>query len=218
MVAPQPTTRIDARGQLVSTHMLFEVVTALEGIELGETLELITDDFPALNADIRSWSQITGHELLSTGSTGDEVYYVIRKGECAPTVSRMALVVSNDGLEELLSPLGFALAAALEGLHVSVYLQGPAVRALVPGFKPKLRGFRRMFSPFARRDLERAGHDHPLQKLRQIIQCGGDIYACGPSIRHFRVDTSTLALGEVKVVEYATFVPVMNEADIQIYS
>jgi hypothetical protein len=40
------------------------------------------------------------------------------------------VVVSDPGLEELLSSLGFALAAPLEGAQVSLYFQGLAVRAL----------------------------------------------------------------------------------------
>ena len=37
---------------------------------------------------------------------------------------KVAMVISNSGLEELLSPLGFALGAALEGMEVHMYFQG----------------------------------------------------------------------------------------------
>ena len=46
------------------------------------------------------------------------------------------MVISNPDLEELLSPLGFALAAALEGIEVRLYVQGPAVRILGRGARP----------------------------------------------------------------------------------
>ena len=64
--------------------------------------------------------------------------------------ARAATTISAPGLEELLSPLGFALAAALEGTGVSLYFQGPAVRVLVKGFTQKLHGPGQSFSRFAR--------------------------------------------------------------------
>ncbi len=38
------------------------------------------------------------------------------------------MVLSSVGLEELRSPLEFALGAALEGIQVNLYFQGPAAR------------------------------------------------------------------------------------------
>jgi hypothetical protein len=60
-------------------------------------------------------------------------------------------------LEELLSPLGFALAAALSGAQIAVYLQGPAVHVLEPGFQPRLHGLARPFSRFARSEAGEGG-------------------------------------------------------------
>ena len=71
---------------------------------------------------------------------------------------KLAMVISDPGLEQLLSPLGFALAAALEGIDVHLYVQGPAVRLLTRGFRERLPGLKRPFSRFARAGLDRAGH------------------------------------------------------------
>jgi len=47
----------------------------------------------------------------------------------------LAIVISKPGLEELLSPLGFALAGACAGWNVSIYFQGPAVSVLQTNFR-----------------------------------------------------------------------------------
>ena len=142
----------------------------------------------------------------------------VGKGEPRRTDQRVAIVVSSDGLEELLSPLGFALAAALGGAQVSVYLQGPAVHVLAPGFRARLHGPGRPFSRFARAGLEKAGHVAPTTKLRQLQALGGRLYACGPSLAHFHVDPNRLAFDDVVVCEYLSFMEVMRQADVQLYS
>lgn len=58
------------------------------------------------------------------------------------------MVIYTDDLEELLS-LSFPLAAALEGMNVHLYFQGPGVHVLSRRFKPKLKGWARPFSRFA---------------------------------------------------------------------
>jgi predicted peroxiredoxin len=127
------------------------------------------------------------------------------------------MVISNDGLEELLSPLGFALAAALEGIDVSLYVQGPAVRVLARGFRPKLKGWSRPFSRFAAAQMTKSGHIPAQAKFRQLHNLGAHMYMCGPSMEHFKVKPEDLILDDVALVEYLTFMAVMEEADIQLF-
>lgn len=127
------------------------------------------------------------------------------------------MVVSTDGLTELLSPLGFALAAALEGMEVSLFFQGPAVRVLKKGYHPKLRGWFRPFSRFAESDLSDAGHIPPQEKLRQMRQLGAEIYVCAPSMERFKVAGEDLIFDDIQVVEYLTFMAVMEQAGINMY-
>ena len=75
--------------------------------------------------------------------------------------------------------MGFALGAALAGGSVAIYFQGPAVRVLTRSFSEKLSGWKRPFSAFARRGLDRAGHPPPRAKLRQLADLGAEIYVCG---------------------------------------
>ncbi|NNC74855.1 MAG: hypothetical protein HKN93_05010 [Acidimicrobiia bacterium] len=217
MSLPTPVRTLDARGIQISTHILFDVVEALESLQIGDALEVVTDDFTALDADIRSWASITGHPLIDAEPAGGAIRYLIRKAECAPTVHRMAVVISTDELTDLLSPLGFSLAAALEGLHVAVFFQGSGVRVLERGFVPRLRGWQRLFSGTARRRLEKAGHDHPQEKVRELLELGGTVYACGPSLQRFQVLEDMLAFDDVVIGEYVTFVNELDGADITMY-
>ena len=131
----------------------------------------------------------------------------------------MALVISTDGLEELLSPLGFALAAALEGLSVDIFFQGPGVHVLQRGFQPKLSGWwRRPFSSFAARGMAASGHIAARDKLRQLVSLGANLFVCAPSLDRFEVSPDEIIFEDVPQVEYLSFVAAMKDSDIQIYS
>lgn len=58
----------------------------------------------------------------------------------------------------------------------------------------------------------------PTEKLRQLQVLGGRLYACGPSLQHFRVDPRRLAFDAVIVCEYLTFMEIMQQADVQLYA
>jgi TusA-related sulfurtransferase/predicted peroxiredoxin len=223
MAVESPTKRergsgeLDMRGRTITTAIVYEARRKLAGLTVGDELELVTDRFPAVVPDLEAWCRATGHELVDARSENDVLRVRLRKGTHPPIASRVAVVISNDGLEELISPLGFALAAALGGAEVAVYLQGPAVHVLAPGFRPKLAGLARPFSRLARVGLEKTGHVAPAEKLRQLQELGAVLYACGPSLEHFKVDPGRLAFDHVIVCEYLTFMEVMQQADVQLY-
>lgn len=138
---------------------------------------------------------------------GDQYRFEVAKGSQSERRSHksMDVVVSAAGLEELLSPSGFALAGVLEGLEVHVYFQGPAVRALTASFKPHLGGLSSLFSSIARKGLESARHLGPQDKTLQIQMLGGQLYACGPLMEHFKVGKGDIIFEDVVVCEYLTF-------------
>jgi predicted peroxiredoxin/TusA-related sulfurtransferase len=211
--------QLDLRGKTITTAIAFAVHEELAERSLGDEIDVVVDAFPAIVPDLAAWCRSTGTELLDVRVEGKEQRITLRKGEPPRhAVRRVAIVVSQDGLEELLSPLGFALAAALKGSAVAVYLQGPAVHVLAPGFRARLRGLQRPFSRFARAGMERAGHVAPQTKLRQLQALGGELYACGPSLDHFGVDPGRMALERVTVCEYLTFMEVMQQADVQLFT
>jgi predicted peroxiredoxin len=100
---------------------------------------------------------------------------------------------------------------------VSLYFQGPAVRALTKGFTEKLPGWRRPFSRFARAGLAKAGHVPAQDKIGQLQSLGGHLYACGPSMQHFHVAPADIAFDEVTIAEYLTFTEAMADADIHLF-
>ncbi|MDH3623578.1 MAG: DsrE family protein [Myxococcales bacterium] len=208
---------LDRRGKTVTTFVIYDAAEQLATMAEGEVLEVITDDFEPFRADIATWCQATGQRLARTESTTAGLRFLIEKQPARAKDTSLAMVISSDGLEELLSPLGFALAAALEGIDVNLYFQGPAVRVLSPGFRPKLRGWSRPFSRFAEAGMRKTGHIPAKQKLVQLRNLGAHFYICGASMPHFKVTQDELIFDDLPLVEYFTFMAIMERADIQLY-
>jgi predicted peroxiredoxin/TusA-related sulfurtransferase len=210
-------TSLDMRGKSITTFIGYEAARRLADLPEDGVLELHTDASDEIDNDLAAWCRSRGQEL-AVGRRADGSYqYLITKRPLRGNGKRFAAVISDADLEELLSPLGFALAAALEGSDVSLYFQGPAVRVLSKGFTEHLHGFNRPFSRFARASLNKAGHIPAQEKIRQLQTLGGHLYICGPSMQHFKVAKSDLAFDNVTVAEYLTFMEVMASADIHVF-
>jgi predicted peroxiredoxin/TusA-related sulfurtransferase len=214
----QEPEEIDGRGLSISTAILYEVVSALDSLDPGGEVRIRADANPALDSDIRAWTRTTGHDLIAVDEAASEHCYLLRKTDRPRSRPPWAFVISDPGLEELLSPLGFALAAALGGSPVALYFQGPATRVLTLGFTERLQGAHRApFSGFARRGLGRSGHPPPHEKLRQLRELGARIYICAPSMEHFNVSEDELLFPEIRVAAYPTFVEEMEAAGVHVF-
>jgi predicted peroxiredoxin len=209
---------LDRHGKTITTFAVFDAAAELEKLNEQDVLELLTDDFEPFARDVAAWCEGAGHRLVSCDHAPGGLRFLIEKGSKEQPTGTFALVISSDGLEELLSPLGFALAAALDGMAVHVYIQGPAVRVLTKGFHPRLHGWQRPFSRFAAAGMSKAGHIPAQEKLRQLRSLGANIYVCGPSMQHFKVKSADLIFSDLPVVEYLTFMPIMASAQAQIYA
>lgn len=212
-----PTRTLDGRGKTITTYVIFHAVSDLQEMEEGDILEILTDEFEPFIWDVAAWCRATGNRLLSSQATAEGHRFLIEKKGPHGRAGTLAMVLTQQGLEETLSPLGFALAAALEGTEVHLYIQGPAVRLLAKGFRPKLKGWARPFSRFAARDLTKHGHVPAQEKLAQLRELGATIYMCGPSMEHFKVHQADLVFDGLPIIEYLTFMAIMSEADIQLY-
>lgn len=51
---------------------------ALKQMYVGQTLEMLSDD-PASEADMQSWTQRTGHDLLDIAKDGPVFHFLVRK-------------------------------------------------------------------------------------------------------------------------------------------
>jgi TusA-related sulfurtransferase len=72
-----PDRQIDCTG-LFCPMPIVKTREAIRDMEPGDLLAMLSDD-PASVADMRSWSQITGHDLLDV-SRQDGVYrFLVRK-------------------------------------------------------------------------------------------------------------------------------------------
>ncbi len=217
MTMDAPARSLDRRGRTITTFVVFDATAELDLMETGEVLEIITDDFEPFESDIAAWCDANRHELLAAEFVPEGRRFLIQKGARPTKDSRLAMVISTDGLEELLSPLGFALGAALEGIDVHLFFQGPGVHVLRRGFQPKLGGWWRPFSRFAAKGMAKSGHIAARDKLTQIRSLGATIYMCGPSMERFKVEKEELIFDDAKIVEYLTFMRIMEGAGINLY-
>lgn len=217
MTAIDVTTSLDLRGKTITTFILYEACHALQDLEPRDRIEVVTDAFAAIDPDIAAWCRATGNRLVDVAPTVDTRRYVIEKGVARPPGHKLAAVISDDGLFELLSPLGFALGAALQGDHVSLYFLGPAVRVLRRGYVAKMHGPGRPFSRLPRAGLAKVGHIPPQDKITQLQELGAQLFACGPSMQHYKVDPADLAFENIVICEYLTFIEQMHDADINLF-
>lgn len=229
--------RLDFRGgPTVSVAVLLPLVQSLQTLEPGQAVELKTDAFEGLHADVMAWGRLAGHQVQhvqppnsnqeeqATTTTPEYSQYIIVKGTSQQQQEEhqhqhhVAIIISKPGLDELLGPLGFAVAAACAGWKVSLYFLGPGVRVLRRNFRGQLPGLWAPFSGWARRGMDRMGHAPPAAKLDalQLPPFGAALYACHPSLRVFGVKERDLRDGVI-LAEYATFLEVVKDADQVLY-
>jgi predicted peroxiredoxin len=55
------------------------------------------------------------------------------------------------------------------------------------------------------------------EKLRQLRTLGARFYLCGGSMDHFKVTKSDLAFDDLPIVQYITFIEVMDEAQVHVF-
>ena len=58
---------------------LFQTREAMDGMEVGETLEVLADD-PAAEEDLARFAKRAGHELITVDDQGGYKRFLIRKG------------------------------------------------------------------------------------------------------------------------------------------
>jgi len=208
---------VDGRGRTITTFVVFEIAQQLDSLSEGDVVEVLTDEFEPFASDIEAWCAATGHTLALSESVADGRRFLIEKSTPIVKGTSLAMVISDAGLSELLSPLGFALAAALEGTDVHLYFQGPAVKVLTRGYQPKLHGWARPFSRFAAAAMNRSGHIPAQEKLHQLRSLGGRIYVCGGSLQPFKVRPEDLMFDDLPIIEYLSFVPILEDASVQMY-
>jgi tRNA 2-thiouridine synthesizing protein A len=69
--------KIDCLG-LFCPMPILKTREAMKGLQTGQVLEMTSDD-PASEADMRSWSTKTGHELLEIDRHGTVYRFLVRK-------------------------------------------------------------------------------------------------------------------------------------------
>jgi tRNA 2-thiouridine synthesizing protein A len=72
-----PDRQIDCTG-LFCPMPIVKTREAMMQMLVGEVLEMLSDD-PAAEADMRSWSRSTGHDLVEVGRSGLVYRFMVRK-------------------------------------------------------------------------------------------------------------------------------------------
>lgn len=72
-----PDKQIDCLG-LFCPIPIVKTREAIQELAVGQVLEMLSDD-PASEADMKSWSRRTGHELLEITKNGAVYRFLVRK-------------------------------------------------------------------------------------------------------------------------------------------
>ena len=92
----QAKESIDMRGKLITIYILYYAVQTLQTMNEGEVLEIVTDNFEAIESDIRAWSRMTGHAVLDVEKgTTYERYYIekaLPKTQSVDTILRVGQI------------------------------------------------------------------------------------------------------------------------------
>lgn len=72
-----PDTKLDCLG-LYCPIPILKIREAMKALATGQTIEMISDD-PASEADVKSWTARTGHELLEMEKHGAVFRFLVRK-------------------------------------------------------------------------------------------------------------------------------------------
>jgi tRNA 2-thiouridine synthesizing protein A len=75
--APAPIKTVDCIG-LYCPQPLFQTRESIDSIEIGEILEVLTDD-PAAEEDIKRFAKRTGHEIVKFEKRGDTLRFLIKR-------------------------------------------------------------------------------------------------------------------------------------------
>lgn len=209
---------IDFSGKKISTYIVFKISEKFEMLKVDESIRIKTDNYKAIQTDLSAWGNMTGNKVILTDSNIDILTFEITKtSEMNGNGKSLSLILSDKGLEELLSPLGFAVTSALCGYQVNIYFQGPAVKVLEKGFKEKLKGFNSIFSGFARNGLSNIGHSPAQDKLRILEKNGAKFYVCQPSMDHFKLKEQNIVFSNIAICEYFTFLEVLEKSDMKFF-
>ena len=72
-----PDSQIDCTG-LFCPMPIVKTREAIRQMAVGHVLEMLSDD-PASDPDMKSWAQITGHELVDVSRQGAVFRFLVRK-------------------------------------------------------------------------------------------------------------------------------------------
>jgi predicted peroxiredoxin len=207
---------LDFTGKKITSYIVCHVNEYFNSHQAVDKVLVKAENFKAIENDLATWSRMTNCPVRIVERKNDCIIYEFVKGKINKD-KKLAMVISENELDKLISPLGLAICCIISGYEVNIYFQGPAVRVLKKGFKEKLPGFNSIFSGFARNGLEKMGNIPAQEKLKLLQKSGAKFYACQPSMEHFGVKEKDFAFEGVTLCEYLTFLEVYNVSDLKFF-
>jgi predicted peroxiredoxin len=209
---------IDLSGIKISNYVVLKISENLQKIRLNESVKIKTDNYKAVKQDLEAWSRISGNRVnIIENKENSLIYQIDKQVETRSNGKKYSIIISDNELGSLISPLGLSVCAALSGYQVNIYFQGPAVRVLKKGFKEKLKGFNVIFSGFARNGLAKIGNPPAQEKLKILEKLGAKFYVCQPSMNRYKVKETDIVFPNIVICEYYTFIEVMNNSELKFF-
>ena len=78
-MADEPVRVVDARGMLCPMPIV-QTNKAMRELAPGQTIKVLATDKGSLK-DIPAWAEDMGNEVVSTGTEGDALVFILRKGD-----------------------------------------------------------------------------------------------------------------------------------------
>ena len=117
---------VDACG-LQCPGPILSLKKSMDALSPGDVLRVLATD-PGFNRDVKSWTKMTGHRLMSLETKEGKIEAVIEKGEISKSTTHRAtssqgstLVVFSNDLDRVLASFVLANGAAASGKDVTMF-------------------------------------------------------------------------------------------------
>lgn len=163
--------RVEASG-LQCPGPLLKVTEVMEGLEVGEQMEITVTDF-GFCADIEAWAKKTGHTVLKNEQTADKVIVVLQKNDTTTAGSRMVetkdgatMVVFSGDLDKALASFIIATGAKSMGKEVTMFFTFWGLNVIKDPNAPKVKkkGLDNLFSMM----LPKSAEHMPISKMNML--------------------------------------------------
>jgi predicted peroxiredoxin len=237
---------VDASSSWKSYQAIYKIITAIKAEKLADDakIEFIVKDNAGIIEDIKRYCAVRGHGFYEIDTKVDSAKDGIamtpgtrkcglikhtREGENEWEArnrgreTSLTVIISTAAMKEVLFPLEKALAAAVLGMDVNVVFDGAGVRWVKRGYHSRLAGWK-WISWVVTGKVEDAamkydmGWTQPDESIKILEDLGAKFWVCGPSMKHYGVDTKEVMVKEWTSAGPVTWVDLLARSDVHVSS